>query len=77
MNRSLIVAGVALALVAGGLAYAQPDRRYNPLEDFLGRIGRDNTNRPLDCQVIRRLGRDGDIVYLRMECHARRGIYGR
>lgn len=74
LKAALVAAAFATAATTG-VAYAQyrdRDRDQNPLEDFLGRIGRDNPNRPLTCNVSRRLGRDGDIVWLRMECRANR-----
>lgn len=75
MNKSVILtAAAAVGLLAGvgGMAVAQP-RPSNPLEDFLGRIGRDNPNQALGCNVIKRIDRRGDIVYLQMTCRA----YGR
>lgn len=77
MNKLILPAVAAAAFAAGGLTMtgvAEAQNRGNPLEDFLRSITRDQSNRQaLGCNVTRRLARDGDIVYLRMDCRA----YGR
>lgn len=77
MKKLILPAVAAVAFAAGGFtasSVAEAQGRGNPLEDFLGRIVRDQPNREaLGCNVVRRLDRSGDIVYLRMDCRA----YGR
>jgi hypothetical protein len=78
MKKALMIALVAASAVAipSGVALAQyGSRPSNPLEDFLGRIGRNSVNVPMNCEVQRSIDRNGDINWIRMECRAqyRRG----
>jgi hypothetical protein len=78
MQRStaLIIAAVVALSAPTAVLLAQPYGQHdNPLEDFLGRLGRNQVNVPLQCDTQRNIDRDGDIVWLRMECRAtyRRG----
>jgi len=73
MNKFLIpVLGLALAIPAATVV-AQPGPGNNPfrnLEDFFGRMERNNPNPALGCVTQKRLNRRGDIVWLRMECNS-------
>lgn len=72
MTKSMIAALVALGLI-GTVVIAQPyGNRPGSLEDFLGRLDRDNPNSNLDCTVRKRINRYGDIIWLRMECRGER-----
>lgn len=74
MLKNVLMAVTAASLVAIPMvAEAQYRGPSNPLEDFLGRIGRDNPNQALGCNVVKRIDRQGEIVYLQMTCRA----YGR
>lgn len=69
MFKHLLMAATAVSLVALPMvAQAQYRGPSNPLEDFLGRIGRDNNNPALGCNVVKRINRQGDITYLQMTC---------
>lgn len=79
MKTALAIVVAVLIAVPASVAVAQytpRDRQPDQLEDFLRGIGQDNQNRPLECQVTRRLNRVGDIVRLTMECHAVGGREG-
>jgi hypothetical protein len=76
---SLVSLGVIVAALAYGAtsAFAQypayergrvGDR--GTLDDFFDRMGRNNPNPTLTCNTYKRLNREGEIVWLRLECRA-------
>ena len=72
----LILAAIYAITMLAPLLNAQPAYRGNPLEDFFNRMDRNNPNPRLSCDTYKRLNRQGEIIWLRMECRAV-GDYGR
>ncbi len=75
MRKTLLL---GLALGAGAMigvgalpALSQPyGQRYDPPDSFFNFLDRNTTNRALNCSISKRINREGDIVWLRMDCRA-------
>lgn len=64
----LIIAAIYAITMLMPLLNAQDRYQRNPMEDFFRGLEGRQTNPSLDCTVNRRINRNGDIVWLRMDC---------
>lgn len=70
-----VLAATALLASVTTVAVAQsyPTRdRNGGVIDWLDRLTRDTGNEPLNCDMTKRLDRDGDVVWFRMTCESYR-----
>jgi hypothetical protein len=65
----LVIAAIYAITMLMPLLHAQPSRyQRNPMEEFYRGLEGRQTNPNLNCTVNRRINRNGEIVWLRMDC---------
>lgn len=66
---ALLLALTPATVLPTAMLLAHPERD-RPVEDFIRKLVTPKQNIPLVCTASRRLNRDGDVVWLRLDCRA-------